>query len=140
VSLPRHLSYSQTTTLARCGWQYKLQRVDRVDETPGWAQIGGSAVHVSTEEHDWAGRGRGGLLRPFADVFEDETVKQENRSGHERADFRASGRATKANPNKEDRAWWLNEGPGMVRKWVNWRNMVPLDIWVSDTGKPGIEI
>ena len=36
-------------------------------------------------------------------------------------DWKASGRATKANPDKENKDWWLKNGPLMVDKWIAWR-------------------
>lgn len=55
--------------------------------------------------------------------------------------FRAGGRATKAFPNKEDKSWWMAEGPNMVHAYYNWRASNPnLDIWTAPNGVPAIEL
>lgn len=136
---PKHLSVSQVSTLRKCGESYRLSRVWRVPELPGWARIGGSAVHGWTEEYDLHTLG-GDAPRSFADIFEELTLEEEEKSGLDRSQFKASGRATKALPNKEDRKWWLENGPSMCQRWVNWRNMTPLDLWIAETGEPGIEV
>lgn len=37
-------------------------------------------------------------------------------------DYYRSGRASKANPNKEDPAWWAENGPRFVDLWASWRD------------------
>lgn len=60
---------------------------------------------------------------------------------HQGQNFRAGGRATKAFPNKEDKSWWMAEGPNMVHAYYNWRQSNPnLDIWVAPNGVPAIEL
>lgn len=55
--------------------------------------------------------------------------------------WRVAGRATKANPNKEDPDWWRNEGPEMVRRYAKWRYDNPqLVVWETPTGVPAIEL
>ncbi len=51
---PKHMSFSQATTLLGCGEQYRLSRVFKVPEPPGWALIGGKAHHQSTQLFDLA--------------------------------------------------------------------------------------
>ncbi len=34
---------------------------------------------------------------------------------------RVAGRATKANPNKEDATWWNEMGPQWVENYISWR-------------------
>ena len=34
---------------------------------------------------------------------------------------RVAGRATKANPNKEDAVWWNEQGPLWVDQYIQWR-------------------
>lgn len=57
--------------------------------------------------------------------------------------WRAGGRPTKAWPNREDRAWWVHHGPGMVDKYVHWREDM-LDrgwrLWETPAGLPAIEL
>ena len=55
--------------------------------------------------------------------------------------WRAGGRASKKYPNKEDRSWWMAEGPAMVHNWYNWRMTNPnLDIWTTPDGLPAVEL
>lgn len=55
--------------------------------------------------------------------------------------WKAGGRATKKFPNKEDKTWWMSEGPTMVHNYYNWRMQNPnLEVWRSPDGTPGIEL
>lgn len=54
-------------------------------------------------------------------------------------DYVATGRATVAYGGKRNQAWWLDNGPDMVRKWLAWRadtNWTILDL----AGEPAIEV
>ena len=54
---------------------------------------------------------------------------------------RVAGRATKANPNKEDVAQWHKQGPQWVQEYVNWREANPnWKIWITPNGDPAIEL
>ena len=134
------LSYSQLNSFTTCGESYRLERVIRVPRRPGWALVGGSAVHEITEQNDLREHGVDVPLVTFEEAFERLTAEAEEESGLPRSEFKASGRASKANPNKEDRDWWLAEGPLMVNRWLNWRRSSPWDIWITPQGKPAIEL
>jgi len=54
--------------------------------------------------------------------------------------WRASGRASKAWPNKEDETWWRANGPLFVGNWITWRRNSPLEIWRDDEGKLAVEL
>lgn len=55
--------------------------------------------------------------------------------------WKAGGRATAKFPNKEDRAWWMSQGPTMVNNYLAWRkHNTNLEIWHTDEGVPAIEI
>lgn len=55
--------------------------------------------------------------------------------------WKAGGRATKKFPNKEDKTWWMAEGPTMVHNYYNWRIQNPnLEVWRAPDGTPGIEL
>jgi RecB family exonuclease len=55
--------------------------------------------------------------------------------------WKAGGRATKKFPNKEDKTWWMAEGPTMVHNYYNWRMQNPnLEVWRAPDGTPGIEL
>ena len=74
-------------------------------------------------------------LAAFRETLEAEIAKAPN------GPWRAGGRASKAYPNKEDKLWWLAEGPTMVHNYYNWRQQNPnLDIWHTPEGVPAIEL
>lgn len=55
--------------------------------------------------------------------------------------WKASGRATKANPDKENDAWWLVNGQKMFDSWVKWRTGGNgWQIWEPVDGVPAIEL
>jgi len=54
---------------------------------------------------------------------------------------RVGGRATKANPNKEDVTFWQTAGPKWVEAYIAWRKTNPTwKIWTAPDGNPGIEL
>jgi hypothetical protein len=54
---------------------------------------------------------------------------------------RTGGRATKANPNKEDVPFWNETGPRWVQAYIEWRNANPTwKIWTTPQGAPAIEL
>lgn len=58
-------------------------------------------------------------------------------------DWRASGRASKKWPNKEDATWWLTEGPAMLEQWHAWWTQAQADgfkVWTTPTGLPAVEL
>lgn len=53
--------------------------------------------------------------------------------------WRVGGRATKANPNKEDLAFWRDEGLRQVQAYIDWMERSGWSFAVMPDGKPGIE-
>jgi len=54
---------------------------------------------------------------------------------------RVGGRATKANPNKEDVNFWHDAGPRWVQAYIDWRKANPdWKIWKTPGGVPAIEL
>ena len=54
---------------------------------------------------------------------------------------RIGGRATKANPNKEDVSFWKETGPKWVQGYIEWRQANPdWKIWTAPDGNPAIEL
>lgn len=147
LSLPPNLSYSQKSALAECGGRYFLEKVVRVPSQPGWANVGGTAAHSTTEELDRRLYEGGEMIDDlptiteiFTSFFAQETETKERISGFSRNQFRASGRASKEWPEKENAAWWLSKGPSMCASWVNWRNLSGMDVaWLPDSSL-GIEV
>lgn len=139
---PMKLSHSQLNGWTGCGQRHYLERVRQVPQVPAWNLIGGSAVHETTE---WRDMNRHGVVLTskspdFEENFERLTVAAEEESGMSRDVFRASGRASKAYPEKEDARWWLDNGPAMCDRWDTFAATVPWDIWITPDGKPAVEI
>ena len=54
---------------------------------------------------------------------------------------RVGGRATKANPNKEDEKFWQSTGPMWVENYISWRKANPnWKIWTTPDGTPAVEL
>ena len=61
--------------------------------------------------------------------------------GKDLTNARVGGRATKANPNKEDVNFWQTQGPRWVDGYVNWRKANPnWKIWTAPDGNKAIEL
>ena len=57
------------------------------------------------------------------------------------AKARTAGRATKANPNKEDGTWWYEQGSKWVDDYITWRKNNPSwKIWTTPQGAKAIEL
>ena len=143
VELPANLSYSQKSGLGECGGRYYLERGQKVPQRPGWANVGGTAAHSTTEELDrrlYEGAEHTSTREDLRGIFESyfaaETEKTERISKHDRTEFRASGRASKEWPDKETPAWWLQKGPEMCLQWVRWRDAYPYQIAEFDKVDP----
>lgn len=150
IVLPSHMSYSQVSTMLHCGEQYRLSRALHLPEAPAWALVGGSAVHQASEVYDFA------LLDGvvpdydptdpkalFAAAFDECVAKEVSKAPDEYADtatWKASGRASKAFPNKEDESFWRANGPTFVGNWINWRNNNSAEVWRDDEGKLAVEL
>jgi hypothetical protein len=86
---------------------------------------------------------------PLGDVFLDtvwsnaflgQMREQEKFSGQSADVWRAGGRATKDNPDKENGKWWAVSGREMLQRWVDWRNgSHGWKIWRNE-GIPAIEL
>ncbi|MGL4178292.1 MAG: PD-(D/E)XK nuclease family protein [Dermatophilaceae bacterium] len=136
VLLPLNLSYSQASTLDKCGGQYYLERGLGVPSRPNWAQVGGSAAHSATEYFDRLLMNTGEFVHwdapavkeKFLELFESETSNTESKSKFERSEFRATGRASKEWPDKRGPRWWETRGPEMVAQWMRWIDASPWDV------------
>ena len=65
----------------------------------------------------------------------------ESKGDTDRTNARVGGRATKANPNKEDVNFWQTQGPRWVDAYIAWRKTNPdWKIWTAPDGNPGIEL
>lgn len=132
-----YVSHSALSTWLQCGWSFYLSRVQRVPEAPAWWFAGGSAVHEATEEYDYT-------IDPSTfdptESFNKNFIRnfQEADNG---MPWRSGGRASKLYPNKEDAAWWTQNGPKMVEGWINFRKNSGYTIWnTPEEGIPAIEL
>jgi len=70
-----------------------------------------------------------------------EQAWKEESEGLDLATARVGGRATKANPNKEDATWWNQSGPQWVDNYIAWRKGNPdWKIWTAPDGNKAIEL
>lgn len=136
---PLHLSPSQIGSLTTCGYRYYLEKVARAPQRESWASIGGTVVHELTEAFD-----RGTVQHVtdelFADMFWEQVLKRRRRTTYPTTEWRAGGRASKANPDKENHVWWLQNGPGFVKSWVEWRKANPQWFLFDLTGEGDLAI
>lgn len=69
------------------------------------------------------------------------TAWEESKGDIDLSTARVGGRATKANPNKEDATFWNMQGPKWVEAYIAWRKANPnWKIWTAPDGNPGIEL
>lgn len=134
-----HLSYSGFSTWKECGEKFRLTRIIKVPEVPGYALVGGSAVHAATEAIDKASYGIGEPMT-FMEAFEIEASETVRRSGITEDGWRVSGKPTKDFPDKEDRKWWEWNGPVFVQNYIDWKNRYPGNIWITPDDVPAIEL
>ena len=142
IDLPAHLSYSSKSAYLGCGERWRLEKLESVPSVPSWAMIGGSAVHEMTESLDRRLFGIDGEPDDFDfnKVFDKVMAAQIERCGFQTAEWNVTGRASKANPNKENEAFWRLNGPIWVQNWVTWQERTGWNIWVTDEGVPAIEV
>lgn len=128
-----HFSASQLNSWLYCGKSFELERIVKVPQEPAWFLLGGSAFHKGTEILD----GRDDFLQslPIGDEYLDELwedciadqIKEalEVQPDHRR--WRVAG-ITKDRPKGQDVDWWMDNGPQMLRNYVDWGH--------GDLGKP----
>ena len=113
-----HLSYSSLTSWLDCGERFRLERVLNAPQSDAWWFLGGDSIHKASEEADLTGITDPAKGADLFDKYWDVALSKVDQS----KPIKAGGRATIANPNKEDGAWWAENGPRMVSDWISWRN------------------
>jgi len=73
-------------------------------------------------------------------AFLSEIGVVEERTGTNPVDWRVGGRESKANPDKENKAWWDENGLKMFENFVTSFKNNKWKIWTTPDGKPGIEL
>jgi hypothetical protein len=80
------------------------------------------------------------LEQVWDECFLEEIARKEKDTGTNPVDWRAGGRATKANPDKENKAWWDVNGKQMFINFVAAWKLCGFKVWMSPENVPGIEI
>ncbi|MGZ6788357.1 MAG: RecB family exonuclease [Mycobacteriaceae bacterium] len=140
---PKHLSYSTVSGYRDCGMRMRLQKIEKKEQRPGLAGIGGNAVHSATEWFDLHGFcGDEDPEVVFRDCWEQEIEKRVEQSPSYRYpdDFIATGRASAEHGGKRGVSWWMEQGPIMVQRWIDWRAQTGWHIWETPTGLPAVEV
>lgn len=75
----------------------------------------------------------------FTSAFETQIAEMQAESDVPIERWSKAGKGTKAYPNGEDLAWWREQGPDMIDRWIAWRESSPWSIWVLPDGNPCIE-
>lgn len=77
----------------------------------------------------------------WEEAWTKQQAEQSAKTTVDQALWKASGRATKANPDKENNVWWSTNGSDMVDRWIEWRNGDhPWVLWEPTPGIPAIEL
>jgi putative RecB family exonuclease len=76
----------------------------------------------------------------WEESFLEQIAEVEEKSGTNPVDWRVGGRSSKANPDKENKVWWDENGRKMFYDFINAWSESGFEIWVSPQGVPGIEI
>lgn len=146
---PAHRSFSQVRQLRTCGWQFYLERVQRVAARPSVPAIAGVAVHVATEVVDRLllnGQTESAELtaaaQADADASLDEAIAHESAAGWEPSTWKRFGRKTVEKPNGEDIEWFRFNGiPLSIQAYVDWRLSNPSWVLADIPGfGPAIEV
>jgi hypothetical protein len=134
VEVPAHLSHSSADNLvgSYCSASLFFERYLGKPAIPGWAQVGGSALHSASE--DWDHQYLKGeivddpsaLQGMFEMSLDIEIRKTEEKTPYPKEEWHRSGRqgvqfTPSGGPNKKDEAWWRRRGPEMLASWASWR-------------------
>ena len=137
---PPHVSHSTINGWVDCGLRTKLQKVYQIEQRPGLAAAGGNAVHTATELYD---QGEGDdpadlFQRGWAAALE---KNKEYSPNYGVEDYVVTGRASAQYGGKRNIDWWMDNGPGLVQGWIDWRERNPdWHIWETPDGVPAIEL
>ena len=137
---PPHVSHSTITGWADCGMKTKLGKVLLIEQRPGLAATGGNAVHTGTELYD---KGEGDdATELFQQGWAAAVEKNLEHSPNYTVDqYTVTGRAAAAYGGKRNLQWWMDNGPGMVQAWIDWRdNHQDWHIWETPDNVLAIEL
>lgn len=133
-----HRSVSQYNQFYRCGWAYKLSRIDKVWQRPAAWLAQGSGVHQAVEL--WEKSGRTMSLRDAQAAFTASYEEHVNRYAEQTPNFDYWSRSGPY-AGEADILRRYAIGLEQVEKYITWALAHPDEKpWVSDDGEPGIEI
>lgn len=137
-------SYSTLAKLDACPSKLYLSKGTPYKGVPSWAGVGGRAAHSLFEAWDrepehpmWIN-----MWDECANEIFDEKIREEiDKTGVPSEEWRVSGRASKAWPDKETEAWWRHHLPEMGKLYAAWRHAHPeLVSWITPDGEEAIEL
>lgn len=138
------LSYSTLAKHKACAKKLFLTKGTPYKGLPSWAGVGGRAFHALAERYDREGCPEWGAddwIGNAEEIFLEAINEEAEKTGIAPEDWRVSGRASKAWPDKETRAWWLYNLPSLGEAYAAWRAAHPeLQIWVTPDGEEAIEL
>lgn len=140
---PKHLSYSSIDGYKTCGKRFELQKIIGVEQRPGLAALGGNAVHTATEWHDLDTHAGQELdaRELFKMAWNEEVANRREQSpSYQVEDYVKTGRASAAYGGKRGLEWWMDNGPGMVQSWIDWRESSGWHLWELPDGSPAVEV
>lgn len=76
----------------------------------------------------------------WENAFQKAIGEQQEATNSNPLDWRVGGRATKANPNKENGDWWATNGYDMFTNFTQWWQGNQWQVWSTPSGHPAIEI
>lgn len=80
------------------------------------------------------------VAEKFREAWEAEVAKRQKQSpSFKPEDYTATGRATKEYGGKRNIQWWLDNGPGMVQAWIDWRSTTGWAL-LDVAGRPAVEV
>jgi len=73
-------------------------------------------------------------------AFNESIGAEQEKYGTNPVDWKASGRTSKAWPNKENGDWWAEKGPEMVANFIEFWEQSGWQVWVTPEGVKAIEL
>lgn len=130
-------SVSQTEQYEKCGWQFYLQRVERVVPRPAAWSFQGTAFHSAAEALEKSGRAKGEeeIVQLFSDQYSALVNKALDREPN--LDRWLTGSKKPAGQDIEER---YALGQKQVARYVEWSNETQPDIWWDGEGWNGYDI
>ena len=119
-----HASYSSISSYQQCGEKYRLTKIKGFAELPAWWSAGGSAVHAATEWWDIGAHQELDTAGLFNQAFIEQIQREEKFSLTKRSEWRSS--------RGQDYDWWVDNGPGLVQTYIDWRQETQWSVFIFD--------